>query len=133
VSIPRPRQPDQVDQHVGQQVRLRRKACAMSMKKLAQALGITYQQVQKYETGANRIPASRLAMIAELLGGSPGDFYAESAGQGFGESAQSSFSSLSSQEQRLLSAFDAIPTSVAKNALLDIADQMAAPHLREKS
>jgi len=133
LSIPHPRQPDHIDQHVGQQVRLRRKACAMSMKKLAQALGITYQQVQKYETGANRIPVSRLALIAELLESTPGDFYAQTQGQGFGEGPQQQFSPLTSEKKRLLNAFDAIPTSVAKNALLDIADQMAAPHMREKS
>lgn len=133
MSIPHPRQPDQIDQHVGQQVRLRRKACSMSMKRLAQALGITYQQVQKYETGTNRIPVSRLALIAEMLGGSPGDFYAPMPEQGFSESPQQSFSALSAQEQRLLNAFDAIPSEAAKNALLDIADQMAAPYASEKT
>ncbi|GLQ16931.1 helix-turn-helix domain-containing protein [Maritalea porphyrae] len=131
--IPRPRQPDQIDEQVGQMVRTRRKACRMSMKSLAQSLGITYQQVQKYETGSNRIPVSRLAMIAELLGCSPGDFYAELPQHSFGEGAQSPFSGLSAEKQRLLNAFDAIPTSVAKNALLDIADQMAATQRLQKS
>jgi transcriptional regulator with XRE-family HTH domain len=131
--IPHPRQPDQIDQHVGHQVRLRRKARHMSMKELAQSLGITYQQVQKYETGSNRIPVSRLAFIAELLGGSPGDFYDDVSAPAFAETPQQAFSTLSSEKRRLLNAFDAIPTAVAKNALLDIADQMAAPYVPQKN
>lgn len=114
-------------------MRLRRKARHMSMKELAQSLGITYQQVQKYETGSNRIPVSRLAFIAELLGGSPGDFYDDVSASAFAETPQQAFSTLSSEKRRLLNAFDAIPTTVAKNALLDIADQMAAPYVPQKN
>ena len=127
-----PRQPDQVDQHVGQQVRLQRKNCRMSMKQLAEKICITYQQVQKYETGANRIPVSRLALIAELLGGSPGDFYPDASLNSFAEGTQQSFSSLSHDEQRLLRAFKAIPSQQAQKALLDLADQMVAPFSAQK-
>lgn len=101
------------------------------MKQLAEKIGITYQQVQKYETGANRIPVSRLALIAELLGSSPGDFYASGTQSAFAEGAQQSFSNLSPDDQRLLQAFNAIPSDQAKKALLDIADQMAAPFLAQ--
>jgi transcriptional regulator with XRE-family HTH domain len=55
------------DQHVGSRVRMRRKMLAMSQKKLGAALGLTYQQVQKYEKGASRIGASRLQQISDIL------------------------------------------------------------------
>jgi transcriptional regulator with XRE-family HTH domain len=56
-----------VDQHVGAMVRMRRKALGLSQDKLADALGLTFQQVQKYERGTNRISASKLFQIAETL------------------------------------------------------------------
>jgi transcriptional regulator with XRE-family HTH domain len=59
--------PDQIDQHVGKRVRMRRLMLGMSQSKLADALGITFQQVQKYEKGTNRISASRLQHVAHIL------------------------------------------------------------------
>ena|SRR5262245_57739788 len=59
--------PNPIDQHVGARVRMRRKMLAMSQEQLAEALGITYQQVQKCEKGANRIGASRLQQISHIL------------------------------------------------------------------
>jgi transcriptional regulator with XRE-family HTH domain len=59
--------PNPVDVHVGLQVRYRRKALKMSQERLADALGLTFQQVQKYERGANRISASKLYEIARAL------------------------------------------------------------------
>jgi transcriptional regulator with XRE-family HTH domain len=56
-----------VDRHVGSRVRLRRKMLRMSLEKLAVALGMSFQQVQKYESGANRVSASRLQDIAQTL------------------------------------------------------------------
>lgn len=56
-----------IDAHVGAQVKLRRAVVGMSQTELANRLGITFQQVQKYEKGANRISASRLYLIAEIL------------------------------------------------------------------
>jgi transcriptional regulator with XRE-family HTH domain len=56
-----------IDAHVGGQVKLRRAVVGMSQTELANRLGITFQQVQKYEKGANRIGASRLYLIAEIL------------------------------------------------------------------
>lgn len=60
--------PNPVDVHVGGRVRLRRMLIGMSQEKLGQALNLTFQQVQKYEKGANRIGASRLYQISHLLG-----------------------------------------------------------------
>jgi transcriptional regulator with XRE-family HTH domain len=59
--------PDPIDVHVGLRVRLRRKALGYSQERLAEALDLTFQQVQKYERGANRISASTLYRIAQVL------------------------------------------------------------------
>jgi transcriptional regulator with XRE-family HTH domain len=59
--------PDPVDKHVGGRVRMRRMMLGMSQEKLGDALGITFQQVQKYEKGTNRIGASRLQHISHVL------------------------------------------------------------------
>ncbi len=57
-----------VDSHVGQRVRARRVELDMSQSALAEAVGITFQQIQKYENGANRVSASRLWQFAAILG-----------------------------------------------------------------
>lgn len=59
--------PDPIDVHVGSRVRLRRTLIGLSQSELASILGLTFQQVQKYENGANRISASRLYKVAEAL------------------------------------------------------------------
>jgi len=59
--------PNPIDIHVGARVRLRRMMIGMSQEKLGESLGLTFQQVQKYEKGANRIGASRLLTIASIL------------------------------------------------------------------
>ena len=59
--------PNPTDKHVGSRVRMRRMMLAMSQEKLGDALGLTFQQVQKYEKGTNRIGASRLQQIAQIL------------------------------------------------------------------
>src|SRR6185437_12103212 len=59
--------PNPIDKHVGSRVRMRRMMLGMSQEKLGDALGLTFQQVQKYEKGTNRIGASRLQQIASIL------------------------------------------------------------------
>jgi transcriptional regulator with XRE-family HTH domain len=59
--------PNPIDRHVGSRVRMRRMMISMSQEKLGDALGLTFQQVQKYEKGTNRIGASRLQQIADSL------------------------------------------------------------------
>lgn len=61
------RTPNAVDLHVGARVRMRRKWLGLSQERLADALGLTFQQVQKYERGANRVSASKLYEIAQTL------------------------------------------------------------------
>ena len=59
--------PNPTDKHVGSRVRMRRMMLSMSQEKLGDALGLTFQQVQKYEKGTNRIGASRLQQISHIL------------------------------------------------------------------
>ena len=69
--------PDPVDVHVGARIRTRRLLIGMNQETLANALGLTFQQVQKYEGGANRVSASRLAEIANVLGVPIAYFFAD--------------------------------------------------------
>src|SRR3954453_7709085 len=59
--------PNPIDKHVGSRVRMRRMMLSMSQEKLGDSLGLTFQQVQKYEKGTNRIGASRLQQISHIL------------------------------------------------------------------
>ena len=61
------RSPNRVDLHVGRRIRLRRRTIGLSQERLAEALGLTFQQVQKYERGVNRVSASKLYEIARIL------------------------------------------------------------------
>ena len=69
------RSPNPVDLHVGARVRMRRRLRGVSQEKLAESLGLTFQQVQKYERGANRISASKLYEIAASLQTPVGYFF----------------------------------------------------------
>jgi transcriptional regulator with XRE-family HTH domain len=62
-----PRRPNPVDGHVGGRVRLRRMLLGISQEKLGEQLGLTFQQIQKYEKGVNRVSASRLFDLAQVL------------------------------------------------------------------
>jgi transcriptional regulator with XRE-family HTH domain len=69
--------PDPIDKYVGSRIRMRRIMLGMSQEKLGDALGLTFQQIQKYEKGINRIGASRLFDLAQVLGVSVQFFYEE--------------------------------------------------------
>ena len=88
--------PDPTDIHVGSRVRLRRTMAGMSQEKLGDALGVTFQQVQKYEKGTNRIGASRMQQIAEALKVEPAFFFEDLPGAkitlaGMSEAGSSSY------------------------------------------
>jgi len=92
------KQPNPIDIHVGSRVRLRRMMLGMSQEKLGEQLGITFQQIQKYEKGTNRIGASRLQHIARVLN-VPVSFFFEDApaspgghsDEGLAESSRTSY------------------------------------------
>ncbi len=73
------RSPDLTDAAVGRRIAARRSAMGLSQTALAQRIGISPQQVQKYEAGANRIPASRLSAVAVALGITPGSLFPDQA------------------------------------------------------
>lgn len=80
---------DPIDSHVGSRVRLRRTLLGMSQEKLGQAVGITFQQIQKYERGLNRIGSSRLFQFAQVLD-VPVSFFFENLPPGAADSASPS-------------------------------------------
>ncbi len=69
------RDPHPVDVHVGDKIRLRRRLLGMSQAAVAGQIGISFQQLQKYESGANRVGASRLYQLAKVLGVAPSAFF----------------------------------------------------------
>lgn len=87
--------PDPVDVYVGARLRLRRNLIGLSQKRLGESAGLTFQQIQKYERGTNRMGASRLFQLARLLGVSVSYFFDEMSsgmsgdeyGMGFAEGA----------------------------------------------
>src|SRR5580692_2630680 len=92
--------PDPIDVHVGSRVRLRRNMLGLSQEKLADAIGLTFQQVQKYERGTNRVGASRLLELSRVLDVPVSFFYdqtdpvrAPAIPAGFAETPQESFDS----------------------------------------
>jgi transcriptional regulator with XRE-family HTH domain len=80
------RRPNPIDVHVGSRVRFRRMLLGMSQEKLGEKLGLTFQQIQKYEKGINRIGASRLFDLAHVLG-VPVQFFYEEAPAGSDQEA----------------------------------------------
>ena len=75
--------PNPIDRHVGLRIRLRRKELGISQEKLAESIGLTFQQVQKYERAANRVSASKLWEMAQALSTHIGYFY-----EGLGDPAE---------------------------------------------
>lgn len=85
--------PDPIDIHVGKRLRQRRMLIGMSQERLGEAVGLTFQQIQKYERGANRMGASRIFRFAEILAVPVAYFFEESpaggrVGPGLAESKQ---------------------------------------------
>ena len=77
-----------IDAHVGSQIRLRRKSLHITQTMLGERLGITFQQVQKYERGSNRVGASRLQAIADVLGVDVAFFFASLAPEATSQSTR---------------------------------------------
>jgi transcriptional regulator with XRE-family HTH domain len=127
--------PNPIDRHVGARVRMRRLLVSMSQERLGEALGITFQQIQKYEKGANRIGASRLQQISKILG-VPVEFFFEGApsgdivmAAGFGELPQSNVVSdfmATSEGVQLTRAFVRISDAQVRRRLIDLVEALAA-------
>ncbi len=126
------KKPNPIDVHVGGRIRLRRNMVGMSQEKLGEHLGITFQQIQKYEKGTNRVGASRLQAIASFLEvpvsyffeGAPG----ERPSEGFAEDSQTAFvvDFLSSTEGLLLNrAFARIGDPKVRRRIIDLVRTLA--------
>jgi transcriptional regulator with XRE-family HTH domain len=131
--VEREHRPSPIDVHVGGRVRLRRTLLGMSQEKLGEALGLTFQQVQKYEKGTNRVGASRLQQISEVLqvpvsflfdGGPSGIVLSE----GSAESASPAYIAdflATSEGLALTRAFTRIPDSKLRRSIVDLVEQIA--------
>ena len=125
-SFPRARKkgPDPRDIEVGRRVRALRLERNMSLTALADRLGLTFQQVQKYEKGVNRIGAGRLQTIAEIFKVSITDLFADA--QPAAQGQQSVYELVDSAAAlRLLRAYTRLPNSKLKQALVQMAVAMA--------
>ncbi|OAV52726.1 transcriptional regulator [Rhizobium sp. WYCCWR10014] len=122
--------PNSIDVYVGNRVRVRRKTLGMTQNGLAELLGITFQQIQKYEKGTNRIGASRLQRISEILR-VPVGFFFENGGSGPIDGATNELNSfLSSKEGLALNkAFIAIEDPNIRQKLVALARSLAAAGL----
>lgn len=126
--------PGPVDKHVGSRVRMRRILVGMSQEKLGEALSLTFQQIQKYEKGTNRIGASRLQQIAQVLG-VPVTYLFEGAPQertvgdgSFAETPQTdySFDLLSTPDGvQLAKAFMSIEDAKLRRRVVDLVNTLA--------
>jgi len=126
--------PNPIDKHVGARVRMRRMMLSMSQEKLGDALGLTFQQVQKYEKGTNRIGASRLQQIAHILQ-VPVSFFFEGAphlpghhSAGMGEAPSPAYVSdflATSDGLSLTKAFMRIKSSKLRRRIVDLVEQIA--------
>jgi len=126
--------PNPIDKHVGSRVRMRRMMLSMSQEKLGDALGLTFQQVQKYEKGTNRIGASRLQHISHILQ-VPVAFFFEGAPtlpggrtDGMGEAPSPAYVSdflATSDGLSLTKAFMKIKDAKLRRRIVDLVEQIA--------
>lgn len=127
--------PNPIDKHVGSRVRMRRMMLSMSQEKLGDALGLTFQQVQKYEKGTNRIGASRLQQIAHILQ-VPVAFFFEGAPElsttpapdGMSEAPSPTYVSdflATSDGLALTKAFMRIPDTKLRRRIVDLVEHIA--------
>jgi transcriptional regulator with XRE-family HTH domain len=132
--------PNPVDKYVGSRVRMRRIMLGMSQEKLGEALGLTFQQVQKYEKGTNRVGASRIQQISEILQ-VPVSFLFEGGPtsmtktDGGGEAASPSYVSdflATSEGLALTRAFTRINDAKLRRSIVDLVEQIASHEIPEK-
>jgi transcriptional regulator with XRE-family HTH domain len=121
--------PGPVDRHIGSRVRTRRIMLGMSQEKLAEALGLTFQQVQKYEKGTNRIGASRLLHIASILDVSIEFFFdglpGLRCGGSAGDSVMAEFMTIP-ESDRLVRGFMRLKDGEARRKVADLVDWLAS-------
>jgi transcriptional regulator with XRE-family HTH domain len=129
------KKPNPIDIHVGSRIRLRRTMLGMSQEKLGESLGITFQQIQKYEKGTNRVGASRLQNISNILNVPVSFFFEDAPGNsanspsGMAEASSSNYvvDFLSSSEGLQLNrAFVKIGDPKVRRKLVELVKALAA-------
>jgi transcriptional regulator with XRE-family HTH domain len=133
--------PHPIDTHVGKQVRTRRLMLGMSQTKLADALGVTFQQVQKYEKGKNRVGASRLQHIGQILQVPAKFFFEGLPPQGGQRRAQTDAPSpqyvsdylATSDGLQLTKSFMQIPDAKLRRCIVNLVERIADPEDSVKS
>ncbi|KJC47381.1 Cro/Cl family transcriptional regulator [Bradyrhizobium sp. LTSP885] len=133
--------PNPVDKYVGSRVRMRRIMLGMSQEKLGEALGLTFQQVQKYEKGTNRVGASRLQQISEILqvpvsflfdGGPSGIKTADGFSEGSSPAYVSDFLA-TAEGLALTRAFTRISDGKLRRSIVELVEQIAAREASEQA
>jgi len=121
------RQPNTTDVYIGKRLRVLRMAKGMSQTDVAQALGITFQQIQKYENGMNRIGAGRLQEMANLLGVSAAYFFEHGPRVKGATSAEPQTTELLSRKDSLAlaQAFGKIRSRSVRRHVVDLVEQLA--------
>lgn len=129
------KKPNPIDVHVGSRIRLRRNMLGLSQEKLGENLGITFQQIQKYEKGTNRVGASRLQAISSVLNVPVSFFFEDAPGSGtpsasgFAEDNEATYvvDFLSSNEGvQLTRAFTKISDPKVRRKIIDLVKSLAA-------
>ena len=127
--------PTPFDAKVGARLRMRRRTLEMSQAKVGEALDISLQQIQKYENGTNRISASRLQQLANLLGVTPGYFFADAcpgtaaAAIPLGPNGEAKIARFMSEGLQLSRAFAAVRDARVRKRILDLIVSLARePH-----
>jgi transcriptional regulator with XRE-family HTH domain len=132
--------PNPVDKYVGSRIRMRRIMLGMSQEKLGESLGLTFQQIQKNEKGTNRVGASRLQQISEILqvpvsflfeGGPGGAVNANGTTEAPSPAYVSDFLA-TSEGLALTRAFTRINDSKLRRSIVDLVEQIAARELSER-
>jgi transcriptional regulator with XRE-family HTH domain len=113
------------DQRIGKLIRILRHKAGLSQTELGQAIDVTFQQVQKYEKGTNRVASSTLSSLSKVLGVTPGYFFEthKIAANSDGEDALGLLAD--KRAHRLLTAFSSIKSNKLKDAIVDLTEELA--------
>jgi transcriptional regulator with XRE-family HTH domain len=112
----------EADAEIGKRIRARREGLSLSLKQLSEALGVSYQQVQKYENGANRVAGARLQDLASALQTSVANLIGADEQANAGD-----LPSLSAKGRRLIASFERLPLEVQRS-ILDLTEGLATKH-----
>lgn len=122
-----PKSPRQLDVELGARIKARRKALRMSQTKLGEGLGISFQQLQKYEKGTNRVSASRLAELAAVLQVPVSHFFGDDAQSQVGLTDDNAIEAFleDADGKRLVAAFSRIKNKTARRRMVRLVQSLA--------